>query len=82
MKLIKTFSLAFVLTLINVTAVLADPTPPSPTAKGAGVNALNDDPSDGGEPVPIDQNIIFLMIGGLILGTTVLYKNKIKKASV
>jgi len=31
---------------------------------------------------PIDQNIIFLLIGGLALGFTVIYKNNIKKASI
>lgn len=43
-------------------------------------------PSPGGPPVtpgtPINENIIFLMIAGAVLGITVLYKNKIKKASV
>jgi hypothetical protein len=81
MKLIKTFSLAFVLTLINVTTMLADGTnpPPPQTARTASTNSVDPGGTDG---LPIDQNIIFLMIGGLVLGTTVLYKDKIKKASM
>ncbi|MBE8727287.1 hypothetical protein [Flavobacterium hungaricum] len=31
---------------------------------------------------PIDENIVFLVIAGTALGIAVLYKNKIKKASV
>lgn len=32
--------------------------------------------------IPIDQNIVFLVIGGLALGFTVIYRNNIKKASI
>jgi len=32
--------------------------------------------------MPIDQNIVFLVITGLALGLTVIYKNQIKKASI
>ena len=66
--------------------MLAGPTPPSPTAKTAGTMSLEDDDGPGGPgggpKFPIDQNIIFLVIGGLALGATVIYKSQIKKASI
>ncbi|MHC0446759.1 hypothetical protein ACWA1F_15215 [Flavobacterium sp. 3-218] len=31
---------------------------------------------------PIDQNIVFLVISGLALGATIIYKNRTKKASI
>ncbi|WP_433834164.1 hypothetical protein [Flavobacterium anhuiense] len=45
------------------------------------------DPNDcGGAPCqyefPIDENITFLLVGGLVLGAAVVYKNQIKKASI
>ncbi|WP_134151284.1 hypothetical protein [Flavobacterium sp. 270] len=50
---------------------------PPPTAKGASTNSTPPNPG-----FPIDQNIVFLAVAGLALGITVLYKNKIKKASM
>ncbi|MNF96629.1 hypothetical protein D3C87_1802360 [compost metagenome] len=72
MKVIKTVYFTFFLTLINVCSVFADPP------------AL-DDPTDppleppGG---PIDSYLLILIIAALMLGMVVIYKNKIKKASV
>ena len=71
-------------------------TPPSPdnvsAQKSASANGTNtilaDDDGDGidddidQEPLPINQNLIYLIIGGVVLGTTVIYRNKIKKASM
>lgn len=37
---------------------------------------------DCDDAFPIDQNIIYLVVGGLVLGLTVVYKNPIKKASI
>ena len=49
-------------------------------AKTAKSNAVNAGPVLPG--TPIDENIVFLMVAGTVLGITVLYKSKIKKASV
>jgi hypothetical protein len=84
MKIIKTFFLAFVLILLNVSnAVAADMPVPQNTVNAS---ADDDDGPGGGPPdqnqVPINQDIALLLIGGLILGAVVVYNNKIKKASV
>lgn len=70
MKKIKTILLTFFLALVNVSYVFAD----DPGTPG------NRAPGDPG--APIDQGIVYLIIGGLILGASVIYRNKIKKASV
>jgi len=67
-------------------------TPPSPNnvsaQKSASANgtittlADEDDPGTLPEDIPINQNLIYLIIGGVVLGTTVIYRNKIKKASM
>ena len=79
--------------LLNVLLVTAGSEhPPKPmlnSAKGVNTTAGEDDDCedlvqdcDNGAGIPIDQNIIFLAIGGLALGLTVIYKNNIKKASI
>lgn len=84
MKAIKTLFFVFVLTLLNVNSTTAGTTPsqsmPPPTAKGAATSS--NDPGNGNPGFPIDENIVFLTVAGLALGITVLYKNKIKKASI
>jgi len=72
-----------------------NPPPPTLTARTAGVGDMDpevdgdgDGDDEGTVPVivpgefPIDNNIIILVIGGLTLGATVIYKNHTKKASV
>jgi len=82
MKIIRTIFLATVLLLVDFS--YAGPSDmPHPTAKGAGTaetNAADDTPVTGG--APIDQDLVFLMIAGLALGTVFIYRNKIKKASI
>jgi hypothetical protein len=99
MKIMKTFFLAFIISLITVPAFSAK-TPPSPpkastqrsasTSSTDGTNTTfvdedGDGIDDGGGIIPVDlpinQDLIYLMIGGLVLATTVLYKNR-KKASI
>ena len=70
MKVIKTVFFTVFLIFINIYTVLADPP---------------EDP--GGGPVeppggPIDGNLLVLIIAALLLGMVVIYRNKIKKASV
>ncbi|RKR10614.1 hypothetical protein C8C83_2291 [Flavobacterium sp. 90] len=74
MKVIRTILLAAVLLLVE--SSYADPSnmPPPGTAQATAA------PPVGG--APIDQNLVFLMIAGLSLGTVFIYRNKIKKASV
>jgi hypothetical protein len=68
---IKTILLAFFLTLISVSRIVAQPQPcPSGNC---------DEQLPG---APIDQNIIYLLIGAVVLGFVIINKNKIKKASV
>lgn len=81
MKAIKT--LFFVFTLLSLTSVLAKTPPsPGPAAKNSSTAADGDIPGGGNPGLPIDENIVFLTMAGLALGVTVLYRNKIKKASI
>ncbi|MBZ4037295.1 hypothetical protein K6T82_21220 [Flavobacterium sp. 17A] len=85
MRKLKAPFLAVIIMLFNVTIALATPTPPKPTAKGMGTMNVDEDCEpicQGGDQVPIDDHIMLLAICGLALGATVIYKNKIKKASV
>jgi quinol-cytochrome oxidoreductase complex cytochrome b subunit len=71
MKVIKTVYFTVFLIFINIYTVLADPDPEDP----------------GGGPIeppggPIDSYLLVLIIAALLLGMVVIYKNKIKKASV
>lgn len=89
MKNLKAPFLAVTLILLNVSFMLAGSSnPPAPTAKVATTantsGALDDECEDFGcnPTFPIDQNIVFLVIGGLALGAAVIYKNQTKKASI
>ncbi|WP_316635790.1 hypothetical protein [uncultured Flavobacterium sp.] len=70
MKVIRIIFLVFFLVFANVFIAHADPPPGPPT---------NPNP---GDDLPIDQNIVFLMMAGLALGTVFIYRNKTKKASM
>jgi hypothetical protein len=72
MKINRIVFLVFFLVL-NVSSIMAQPGggPPGP---GGGPDA----PLEG----PINEDIPYLIVAGLILGTAVIYRNKIKKASV
>lgn len=80
--------------LLNVLLVSAGSAhPPVPETSGSTAKSANamsstacDDP---GSPscndkadFPIDQHVVFLLLGGLALGASVIYKNQIKKASI
>ncbi|WP_264535358.1 hypothetical protein [Flavobacterium sp. N1736] len=73
MKITKTVLLVFLVSLINISSILADtPAPPTPLAPPP--------PPPGGA---IDQNLIFLFLGALIFGTyTIVKYNNMKKASM
>lgn len=80
--------------LLNVLLMSAGPAhPPVPETSGSTAKNANtmststcEDPDLPGcnneADMPIDQHVIFLVIGGLALGATVIYKNQIKKASI
>lgn len=68
---------------MNVPNVLADnepPPPPPAAAKGAASSATLAAPPGPG--LPINQDLPYLIAAGLLLGTAVIYRNKIKKASI
>ena len=81
-KIMKRIRIVFLLFfIILVSSVKAEVHPPSPV--NANATAFdNDIPVPGEVEMPIDENIVFLLIAGLVLGATVVYKNKIKKASI
>jgi len=85
MKEIRIVFLLFFIVLVSISSVKAEVHPPSPQNARAQMNA--EDEPDGPPPPgpvagPIDENIALLLIAGLILGTTIVYRNKIKKASM
>lgn len=73
MKIIKTVFFTICLTLLNVFSVFSqeEPEPPNPPQQ-----------PPGGNVVPIDTHLMFLIIAGVMLGITMIYRNKIKKASI
>jgi hypothetical protein len=82
MKINKTIFLAIFLVVISISAVFAeDPHPPAPNKSTAKNGVAN----RGGIQLPgspIDQDLVYLVVAGFALGIVVLYKDKIKKASV
>ncbi|MFQ6601285.1 hypothetical protein [Flavobacterium sp. C3NV] len=84
MKRIRIVFLLFFIVLVSISSVKAEVHPPSP--QNVNATAFVED----GEPIPfpdpvemsVDKNIILLLVAGLILGSTVIYRNKIKKASM
>jgi hypothetical protein len=70
MKIIRIIFLVFFLVL-NVSNIMAQGGPPSPGGDPEG-------PLEG----PINEDLPYLIAAGLLLGTAVIYRNKIKKASI
>lgn len=76
MKITKTILLAFLITLINVSSVLADEVPPSP---GNRSSLVPPPPPES----PIGEYLIVLLICGLSFGIHTIYRyNLNKKASI
>ena len=72
MKIIKTVFFSICLTLLNVYNALAqDEEPPHPPEQ-----------PPSGHVVPIDDHLILLIIAGVLLGITLIYKDRIEKASI
>jgi hypothetical protein len=85
MKRIKPVFLVFFVSLIFASSfVAAAPTPPEPMTSQAVAAVACDDcpPPPPPKDTPIDANIILLLVGGLTLGISVVYKNKMKKALI
>ena len=83
MKKIKIFFFVCFLILSNISVVFAAPqTMPLPQTNSVSTTDAEDptDPPPG--VAPIDDNLLFLTIAALGLGSVVIYRNKIKKASV
>ncbi|WP_347050969.1 hypothetical protein [Flavobacterium olei] len=87
MKNLRALTLAVILIFFAVSfAIAGSQNPPPPTLTATSTTSTLDEVRDC-DPIcppdfPINNNIIFLAIGGLALGATVIYKNHIKKASV
>jgi len=77
MKITKTVLLAFLITLINVSSVLADGTPPSPPISNR--STAVPPPLE----TPINESLVLLLICGLSFGIHTIYRyNLNKKASM
>ena len=83
MKVTKTIFVAFCLALFSVNIAMAEehelPEPDAAASTSAARSAAKPPNPPG---VPIDNNLLILTMGALVLGTVVIYKNEIKKASV
>ena len=76
----KTIFLTLLVTLLSVSNLMAYKNPPAPDDTA---NTTDDAPGDPVAPDgPIDENIDLLFGAALVLGVTLIYKNKIKKATV
>ncbi|WP_125717927.1 hypothetical protein [Flavobacterium ustbae] len=87
MKNLKAPFLVIALLLLNVSFATTKHNLPEPDAQvssdGTDAGLDDDGPCEGCAPnFPIDENIVFLLGAGLVLGATIVYKNKIKKASI
>lgn len=80
--------IALLLNVLLMSAGSSRPPTPTPTAKSANTMGTLDDDDRDCEIVnceadfPIDQNISFLLVGGIALGAIAIYKNQTKKASI
>ncbi|MFB3390016.1 hypothetical protein [Flavobacterium sp. LAR06] len=82
MKINKTIFFAFFLVVINISAVFAEDNPlppPQQASKKSGGATNRAEPLPG---MPINQDLVYLVVAGLALGVVMIYKDKIKKASV
>jgi len=83
MKRIRIVFLLFFVVLVSISSLKAEVHPPSPqNARSANMLEDENDVPPTPDALPIDENIVLLLIAGLVLGATVVYKNKIKKASI
>ena len=71
MERLKTVFFVFILILIGFSTVFA---------QGSGFNPPIDKPPD--EELPIDNHIMFLVVLAVVLGIIIIYRNRIKKASM
>ncbi|MEG2101248.1 MAG: hypothetical protein RRY99_07040 [Flavobacterium sp.] len=74
MRIVRTVCLAFFLIVSNPFYVLAEEMPPPPRTR--------DTKPPPPTKVPINEGISFLIASGLILGITIIYRDKTKKASI
>lgn len=74
MKRLKTAFFVFFLILLNFSSVLMYGAPKPGQPRGP-----MDPPN---EELPIDDHIVFLVIFAIVLGIIIIYRNKIKKASI
>ncbi|MEA9415458.1 hypothetical protein [Flavobacterium sp. PL02] len=71
MKIISSKFLMVFFFMFNVVTVLAGSTPPGPPQKGPA--------GPIGPPTPIDENLVFLLVGALSFGIYSIYKHKSKQ---
>lgn len=74
MRIVRTVLVVFFLIVFNPLYILAEEMPPPPRA--------GDTKPPPQTKVPINEGISFLIASGLILGITIIYRDKTKKASI
>lgn len=85
MKNLKAPFLVIALLLLNISfAGSHELPPPNAGTLNSDGSELSDDDIGGATPpnFPVNQNISFLLLGGLAIGAVAVYKNQIKKASI
>lgn len=78
MRITRIALLVFFLVVSNSSYVFAEEMPPQPPRMSRAGIVKPPPPTK----VPINEDIAFLIASALILGVTIIYRNKIKKASV
>lgn len=73
MRVIKTAFFVICLVLLNVSVVMA---------QGGGAPVPGGPPATPNDELPINDHMAPLLVLTIVFGITVLYKNKIKKASI
>ncbi|WP_281231621.1 hypothetical protein [Flavobacterium gelatinilyticum] len=83
MKIIRIFFLAVFLIVSNVVLADSHQLPPPDQSNGTmGTAGVDEDGIPPIADVPINEDLPYLILSGLILGTVIIYRNKLKKASV
>ncbi|UTN04932.1 hypothetical protein L0669_03300 [Flavobacterium bizetiae] len=88
MKGIRIVFLLFFIVLVSILSVKGgNPPHPGVSSAKSSTTAVDDDcdpciPAPPEDELPINNNVVFLLVTALVLGTVVVYKNKIKKASM
>lgn len=82
MKIIRILLALFLIVSSASVSFANTPPPPPQAAKTSGTASTADDDDITPPGLPINDHIPYLIAAGFVLGMTIIYRNKIKKASI